>query len=84
MGQSSLIGRAVQHLDRFEASLRAYRLSTASRPNRSVDLGQRSWSGAEHASMKGPLESRHTSSERSAPGLSSHPGARSERVPGSD
>jgi helix-turn-helix protein len=31
-------------------------------------------------SMKGPLESRHTSSERSAPGLSSHPGARSEQV----
>src|SRR4029453_13861858 len=31
-------------------------------------------------SMKGPLESRHTSSERSAPGLSSHPGTRSERV----
>ena len=30
--------------------------------------------------MKGPLESRHTSSERSAPGSSSHPGARSERV----
>ena len=31
-------------------------------------------------SMKGPLESRHTSSERSAAGLSSHPDARSERV----
>ncbi len=29
--------------------------------------------------MKGPFESRHTSSERSAPGSSSHPGARSER-----
>ena len=35
------------------------------------------------ASMKGPFESRHTSSERSAPGSSSHPGARSERVLGS-
>ena len=34
--------------------------------------------------MKGPLESRHTSSERSAPGLSSHPGARSERVSTAD
>jgi hypothetical protein len=31
-------------------------------------------------SMKGSLESRHTSSERSASGLSSHPDARSERV----
>ena len=31
-------------------------------------------------SMKGSLESRHTSTERSAPGLSSHPGARSEQV----
>ena len=31
-------------------------------------------------SMKGPVESRHTTSERSAPGLSSHPGARRERV----
>ena len=31
-------------------------------------------------SMKGSLESRHTSTERSAPGLSSHPDARSERV----
>src|SRR5438477_10418523 len=30
--------------------------------------------------MKGPFESRHTSSERRAPGLSSHPGARRERV----
>src|SRR5688500_8526162 len=30
--------------------------------------------------MKGPLESRHTSSERSAPGSSSHPGAHRERV----
>jgi hypothetical protein len=29
-------------------------------------------------SMKGPLKSRHTSSERCAPGLSSHPGARRE------
>jgi hypothetical protein len=39
---------------------------------------------AEDASMKGPLESRHTSSERSAPGSSSHPGARSERVSPTD
>jgi len=31
-------------------------------------------------SMKGSLESRDTSSERSASGLSSHPDARSERV----
>jgi hypothetical protein len=31
-------------------------------------------------SMKGSLESRHTSSERSAAGLSSHLDARSERV----
>ena len=31
-------------------------------------------------SMKGSLESRHTSRERSASGLSSHPDARSERV----
>jgi putative transposase len=31
-------------------------------------------------SMKGSLESRHTCSERSASGLSSHPDARSERV----
>ena len=31
-------------------------------------------------SMKGSLESRHTSTERSAPGLSSHPGALSEQV----
>jgi hypothetical protein len=34
--------------------------------------------------MKGPLESRHTSSERSVPGLSSHPGARRERVSATD
>lgn len=39
---------------------------------------------AESASMKGPLESKHTSSERSVPGLLSHPGARSERVFTSD
>jgi putative transposase len=32
-------------------------------------------------SMKGSLESRHTSSERSASGLSNHPDVRSERVP---
>jgi hypothetical protein len=31
-------------------------------------------------SMKGPLESRHTSTERCELGLSSHPGARRERI----
>jgi len=30
--------------------------------------------------MKGLVESRHTSSERGAPGVSSHPGAPRERV----
>ena len=30
--------------------------------------------------MKGPLGSRHTSTERRAPGASSHPGARREVV----
>ena len=43
---------------------------------------QEAFAGADFftTSMKGPLESRHTSSERSASGLSSHPDAGSERV----